>query len=86
MAFIKGMNKARCLSHPLEQITVTADANKEEGNVAFVRKDERGEQRGEEKTITGSERVRLRETDKQIFPACNVWRTSSTAGFVKWAY
>lgn len=41
MAFIRCVNKARCLSHPLKQITVTANANKREGNVAFVRKDEK---------------------------------------------
>lgn len=42
MAFIRAMNMTCCLSHPLKQITVTADANKQEGNVAFVRKDEKG--------------------------------------------
>lgn len=45
MAFIRGTNKALCLSHPLWQITVTAHANKEDGNVASARKNETEEQR-----------------------------------------
>lgn len=55
MAFIRGMKKVDCLSGPLQRITVTAHANKEDGNVAFVRKKE---MEREEKTITGSESAR----------------------------
>lgn len=40
MAFIRGMKKVDCLSRPLQRITVTAHANKEDGNVVFVRKNE----------------------------------------------
>lgn len=77
MAFITGLNKARCLSHPLLHITLTADANKEERNAAFVKKGEKKDQRGrrerEEKTITGSEGVRHNDTDEKYLLVCNVW-------------
>lgn len=55
MAFIRGMNKARCLSDPLWQISVTADVNKEEGNVAFGGKDE-GKKRNIEEGGKNTER------------------------------
>lgn len=84
--FVTGVNKARRLSHLLLLVTVTTNGNKEEGNVAFVRKGEekhqRGRQEGEEKTITGSEGVRHNETDEQIFLACDVWWTSRMAAWI----
>lgn len=46
MVFIRAVNKAHSLSHPIWQITVTARANKEHRKAAFVLERERGKRCG----------------------------------------